>query len=312
MPEPIRRQTDPAWPLFSDGPFWYTHLPEPALSRELARLALATSPLAGVDAVTFQPCPDPDVRNEDRWVAERWAMPDGEWTCVGVLDGALRKRYGPRMLIVDGAGHAGAETAAYAAKHLPALLHSRLRTLLAGDTDRVHLPQSISDTIQEGIRAFDDSLTAGLKGIFPESPEEIERLSDAEIRGRLADDPDGSKRAQVIRCMRGTTVVLAITDSARENVWVANLGDSVAGQFRFLWAWQSGDTWTVTVMASVDAEAAPRDVHTISRAHNAVGLEARRISDEHPGEQDIIINDRVLGALAVTRCTSPQPSARPR
>jgi pyruvate dehydrogenase phosphatase len=135
----------------------------------------------------------------------------------------------PRMLIGDGAGHAGAETAAYAATHLPALLHSRLRTLLAGDPDRAHLSQSVSDAIQEGIHAFDDSLTAGLKGVFPESPEELERLSDAEIRGRLADDLDGSKRARVIRCMRGTTVVLAITDSARENVWVANVGDSVAG-----------------------------------------------------------------------------------
>jgi pyruvate dehydrogenase phosphatase len=133
------------------------------------------------------------------------------------------------MLIGDGAGHAGAETAAYAATHLPALLHSRLATLLAGDPDRAHLCQSISDAIQDGIRAFDDALTAGLKAVFPESPEEIERLSDAEIRRRLADDPDGSKRAKVIRCMRGTTVVLAITDAARENVWVANLGDSVAG-----------------------------------------------------------------------------------
>jgi hypothetical protein len=87
MPKPIRKKTLESWPHFRDGPFWYTRLPEPALSEEVKRLALANSPFAGVDVVSLQPSPDPDVRNEDRWVAQKWDMPDGEWTCIGVFDG---------------------------------------------------------------------------------------------------------------------------------------------------------------------------------------------------------------------------------
>jgi pyruvate dehydrogenase phosphatase len=89
MSDRSRQETDLSWPLFEDGPFWYTRLPEPEPSRELQRLACAASPLGGVDSINFQPCPDPSVRNEDRWVAEYWTMPDGEWTCVGVFDGTF-------------------------------------------------------------------------------------------------------------------------------------------------------------------------------------------------------------------------------
>lgn len=81
-----RRQTDMGWgPGY--GPFPYTLLSEPTLSLELRRLAEATTHLPGVDSVNFQPCLDPSERSQDRHAAQRWAMPDGQWTFCGVFDG---------------------------------------------------------------------------------------------------------------------------------------------------------------------------------------------------------------------------------
>jgi hypothetical protein len=81
-----RLETDLGWgPDY--GPFSYTLLPEPHLESELRRLSGLDTPCEGVDVVSFQPCPDPTVRNEDRWAAEVWDMPGGRWTFLGVFDG---------------------------------------------------------------------------------------------------------------------------------------------------------------------------------------------------------------------------------
>jgi pyruvate dehydrogenase phosphatase len=43
----------------------------------------------------------------------------------------------------------------------------------------------------------------------------------------------------------------------------------------------------------------------LGRAHNAIGEEAKRIRTDHTGEPDVVLDNRVLGTLAVTRgqCT---------
>ena len=46
----------------------------------------------------------------------------------------------------------------------------------------------------------------------------------------------------------------------------------------------------------------------LSSYHNGVNpAEKTKITAEHPGEADCIVNDRILGALAVTRGTSRPP-----
>lgn len=42
-------------------------------------------------SVSFQPCPDPEQRSQDRYVVESWDMPDGAWTFAGVFDGEFGK-----------------------------------------------------------------------------------------------------------------------------------------------------------------------------------------------------------------------------
>jgi pyruvate dehydrogenase phosphatase len=86
MPDPSKQWTDMGW---GDrfGPFAYTLLSEPDVSSELARLSGATH-VANVHCVTFQPCPNPEERSQDRYVVQDWALADGVWKFLAVFDGA--------------------------------------------------------------------------------------------------------------------------------------------------------------------------------------------------------------------------------
>lgn len=79
-----------------EGPFRYTILPEPFLSKELERLANAKStPLSDassgghhvkVDSITFQPCLVEEESSQDRLIVEDW---ETEGSLVAVFDGEL-------------------------------------------------------------------------------------------------------------------------------------------------------------------------------------------------------------------------------
>ena len=73
------------WPNV-DALWVYTVLPEPHLSSDLARLSFANS-IGDTDVVTFQPCPNPQFSNQDRFVIEDWSLPNGTWYFRGVFDG---------------------------------------------------------------------------------------------------------------------------------------------------------------------------------------------------------------------------------
>lgn len=109
----VRTQTDMGYP--GDGPWAFTLLREPHLSRELERVsAPRTYTLGGgksnessnseggrknfeggnasprrAYSVSMQPCLDPDQASQDRLLVESWMMPDGEWVFTGVFDGEL-------------------------------------------------------------------------------------------------------------------------------------------------------------------------------------------------------------------------------
>lgn len=72
----------------------YTSLTEPLLTSELARLSSATS-IGDTDAVTFQPCPNPDSLNQDRFVIQDWNLPDGLWSFRAIFDGASSPFFEP-------------------------------------------------------------------------------------------------------------------------------------------------------------------------------------------------------------------------
>lgn len=81
----IRKVTDMGWGE-EDALWFYTALPEPFLSNELARLSFAAS-YDDTDVVSFQPCPNPEFANQDRYVIRNLALPGGFWRLRAIFDG---------------------------------------------------------------------------------------------------------------------------------------------------------------------------------------------------------------------------------
>lgn len=58
----------------------------------------------------------------------------------------------------------------------------------------------------------------------------LDTVSDKEIQDIINDHDRGGENFYKARlCMYGTTALVALIDPGRENLWVANLGDSQAG-----------------------------------------------------------------------------------
>ncbi|KAF7332439.1 PPM-type phosphatase domain-containing protein [Mycena kentingensis (nom. inval.)] len=93
------------------------------------------------------------------------------------------------------------------------------------------------------------------------------------------DDPEF---IEARRAVVGTTVLVGIIDKAKEHVWVVSLGDSNAVRGRM-----EGERMVPLVM---------------NELHNCWNEdEVRRLLKEHPGERQVVHDNHVLGALAVTR-----------
>ncbi|KAF8161005.1 phosphatase 2C-like domain-containing protein [Crassisporium funariophilum] len=253
------KTTDMGWPQI-DALWKYTVLPEPVLTTELARLSLAKS-VGDTDVVTFQPCPNPEHFNQDRFVISDWELPNGTWAFRAIFD-----------------GHAGHETADYAAAALPDSIKEALLQLIEGNSTPT--PSTISDLLTKTISSFDHNIGQGLLSLFPD-PEALAKLSNEEIQAVVNDG--GPNSAAVLRCMRGSTVLVSLTDPSRTNIWVASLGDCAA----VLGTKDASGQWSAQVLSS---------------SHNGENeVEANKVRREHPGEPECMLDDRVLGAIAVTR-----------
>ncbi|KAJ7113824.1 protein serine threonine phosphatase 2C [Mycena epipterygia] len=237
----------------------YTVLSEPALSERLAHFANAKS-FGMTDVVWMQPCPTPDERNQDRFALADWELSNGTWKFQAVCD-----------------GHAGHDTV----DHLIVTLLSAVQdALVAGLAAGPLAPPDVSDILRKAIAAVDAQIGQDPLDLFPGGPDAIAGLSDDEIDALINDD--GPNSAKVLRCMRGSTALVALISPSLD-VWIASLGDCQA----VLGAKQASGEWTTSVL---------------SANHNGTDpAEVARIRSEHPGEDECILKDRVLGSIAVTR-----------
>lgn len=186
-------------------------------------------------------------------------------------------------------------------------------------------PDAISTVLSETISSFDASITADLLSLFPGGEEVLKALSDDDVKAVINDQDRGGKNAAIVaRCMRGTTALIILVDPEKSNAWVASLGDCVAGKpfFIYLPHAQAGKMGRIysprlfimqkiailmkhvlsVVLGSTDRLKERADGIIISSTHNGkVKEESVRIKEEHPGEEDVMLRDRVCGAIAVTR-----------
>ncbi|PPQ89566.1 hypothetical protein CVT25_012238 [Psilocybe cyanescens] len=255
----VKKTTDMGWPQ-ADALWIYTSLSEPLLSSELERLSFANT-VGDTDVVTFQPCPNPEEANQDRFVIKDWQLPNGTWIFRAVFD-----------------GHAGHETADYAAATLPDIIKGELAAILAKDAQPS--PSAVSDALSHAISNFDKGIGQAIVNLFPDE-KALAEMPVEDIQ-RIIND-NGPNSDIVLRCMRGTTALISLVDPAKSNIWVASLGDCAA-------------------VLGVKGPSGEWSAEVLSRAHNGENeVEAETVRQEHPGESECVLDDRVLGAIAVTR-----------
>ena len=165
----------------------------------------------------------PSTGNEDRHTVQHWELPSGQWTFVGVFDGA----YEPSPACYHGLrsrrdiGHSGHETSEHAAQSLPSVIRSHLESVLTDDPDAA--PDAIGDAFSEAIQVFDKSLEVDLKTALPEN---FESLSDEELQVVINDRASGGRiYTKVVRCMCSVCPVVAVIDPARGNLWIVHHGE---------------------------------------------------------------------------------------
>ena len=181
--------------------------------------------------LTLQPFTKPaSTGNEDRHTVQYWDLPSGQWTFVGVFDGAYDNTVAachPNLGSSCHVGHSGHEASEHAVQSLPSLIRSHLERVLASDPNPT--PSTIGDSFSETIQNFDKSFEDDLKAVIPEN---FESLSDRELQALINDHATGGRvYTKVIRCMRGACSAIAVIDPAKENLWIVNLGDCEAGQY---------------------------------------------------------------------------------
>ena len=302
-----------------DGP-WprpYRLLEEDDLWRELRVLArphslsLGTQGNFKADSVNFQPSP---VATQDRYVVTQLEVHGRLWTFTGVFDGESsiishsHRCLTPSPHLVF-TGHLGDVTVEHVAQHLPIIVRDFLREADPSVHLGTYLPQAISELFTKAMLAFDDAIAHDVLDLFGGSIEKLEEYTDAEIRDVINDQHLGGTNWRKVRlCMYGTTALVALVDPSHKDLWVANLGDCQAGKWLFCippchTLMFLVLTFSFLVMVSPGRSAKEWIVDILSTSHNGDNdAELERVQKEHPNEPECIVDRRVLGALAPTRC----------
>jgi pyruvate dehydrogenase phosphatase len=124
------------------------------------------------------------------------------------------------------AGHGGPEIADYLVTELPSFIKAGLLPTIAN-------LDGVSDALSRAIYVMDEAIKRDFLEIFPEEVDEIATMSDATVKARVNDQSSGGLNYQkTLRCLRGSTILLALVDPTKKHLWVLNLGDGVAGKPR--------------------------------------------------------------------------------
>ncbi|KAJ7731005.1 phosphatase 2C-like domain-containing protein [Mycena maculata] len=173
-------------------------------------------------------------------------------------------------------GHYSDELSNFASEHLP--------TLVANNFDPNDPEVDIEQKISKIFEDFDQALLSEVTGLFKDFKDKkwSEWSDSSEVHDVIGRGPKDSQFRAGRRAVVGTTVLIGIIDNNKKHIWVVSLGDSdaVCGRMK------KGKLTPVMM----------------SERHNCTNTqETLKLAGEHPGEKDLVIHNRVLGVLAVTR-----------
>ncbi|KAJ7466170.1 phosphatase 2C-like domain-containing protein [Mycena galericulata] len=181
-------------------------------------------------------------------------------------------KHGTMIAIFD--GHYSSQLAEFAAQHLPQRVADHF------DPTALDLDQTIVKIFED----FDQSLILPVTGLFRSGEDwsDTHWEDRSNVHAVVGYSNEDAQFREGRRAVVGTTVLIGIIDTAKKGIWVVSLGDSDAVCGRM----QQGEMVPVVM----------------SDRHNCTNeKELKRLLEEHPGEKELVQNNRVLGLLAVTR-----------
>lgn len=215
----------------------YRMLSEPAVAEELRRLA-SPHTMAGVDAVSLQPCRTWHYRSQDRHKVEQWALPCGTWTYTAVFDGTSADA-GPlrQILILTNrhlSGHMNHHTVDHISAALGPYLKDSLAAALRSRPPDSKIPALVTSVLERSLEHLDNTLVSDFLSVFPSGKaEELRSLHPSRVKQLLSDCPSAEKGPsgylRAARAFGGTTALVTLVDPTKSHLWVANIGDCIAG-----------------------------------------------------------------------------------
>lgn len=93
------------------------------------------------------------------------------------------------------------------------------------------LPRLVSDILKQSLEHIDRAMISEFLDLFPRGADELTRLDPARVRHMLNDkNGQSSGYRKTARAFGGTTALVTLVDPTRNHLWVANVGDCVAGR----------------------------------------------------------------------------------
>ncbi|KAF8072288.1 protein serine/threonine phosphatase 2C [Lyophyllum atratum] len=183
-------------------------------------------------------------------------------------------------------GHGSEHAAEYTAQHLPESIRAGLRSKVSREGAQALDARYVKNSIIHRIKSFDEKLGKAVKELCPDPSDLTEAEAEALVKGPNA--------AVFQRAYAGTTICAALIDGEKNNMWVVGLGDSSA------------------VLSKVTPEGVRSSERLITLHNGNTPTEYARIALKHPSnEQQIMLNNRVLGGLSVTRAIGDFPFKLP-
>ena len=111
--------------------------------------------------------------------------------------------------------------------YLKSLLDASLRSYPSPSA----LPSLVSGLLRQALEHIDQILVSDFVGLFPRELDALRRVNPTHAKNRVNDKGgENSGYHKTARAFGGSTALVTLVDPRRRHLWVANVGDCVAGR----------------------------------------------------------------------------------